>query len=65
MGLPTSHTPGASPDLSEQCLLRQLGCSVCMVSKQGDLDVGIPFIFHLGKEQKTLPTAELSFVSPL
>lgn len=42
---------------------RQLGCSVCIVSKQSDLYVGMLFIFNLGKEQKTLPNAELSFIS--
>lgn len=39
---------------------RQLGWIVCIAGKQGDLDVGMPFVFHLGKEQKTLLTPELS-----
>lgn len=42
---------------------RQLGRSVCVVYKRGDLAVGMPFIFNLGKGQKTLLIAELSFVS--
>lgn len=25
---------------------------MCIVSKRSDLDVGMPFILHLGKEQK-------------
>lgn len=33
------------------------------VNKWGDVDVGVPFLFHLDKEQKTLPTAEFSITS--
>lgn len=29
---------------------RQLGWIVCIVGKRGDLDVGMPFVSHLGKE---------------
>lgn len=64
MVLPISHQELPEPGQNSG-MQRQLGPSVCIISKGSDLDVGMSLSLRSGKEQKTLSTAELGLISPI